>query len=70
MQQNTGVVMDDSKGEIISMLSEMYSGGEIIVWLTSPNKLLDGKTADEMIANGEADKVKTVIQRMLDGSYI
>lgn len=60
----------DERSEIINLLAEMYSGGEIILWLTSPNELLDGKIANQMIEDGEADEVRIVIQRMLDGSYI
>ena len=64
--------MEDNsdRTEILAMLAKMYSGGEIILWLTPPNELLQGKTADQMIEEGEADEVRTAVQRLLDGVYI
>ena len=64
--------MDDrsERTEIIDLLAEMYSGGEIILWLSSPNQLLDGKIANEMIDGGDADEVRAVVQRMLDCVYL
>lgn len=60
----------NERDEIESLLSALYSETEIILWLTSPNKLLDGKIADEMIEDGEADEVRAVVQRMLNLDYI
>lgn len=62
--------VQNERDEIESLLTEIYSESEVILWLTAPNELLAGKIADQMIEDGEADEVRAVIQCMLDGAYL
>jgi len=56
--------------EIREMLLKIYKEDEIDIWLLSKNKLLDNQIAVSLIFNGEANKVKQVVQQLLDGVYI
>jgi len=55
--------------KILELLYDLYSAHEANVWLRSPNNLLGGKTAIELIKRGEHEKVKSIVQGMLDGVY-
>jgi len=68
---NTGKLLDPWLIEpYMEMLIKMYTIKEAHEWLRSENKLLDGERAIDLIKRGEGDKVKNVIQCMLDVVYL
>lgn len=41
-----------------------------LAWLHSPQLLLGGRSARELILDGDLDRVQTVLDQMRDGAYI
>jgi hypothetical protein len=62
--------MELIEAEIIGLLSNLYETGEAMVWLRSPQPLLADRIPWQMIKDGEGDKVKAMLQAILDGAYL
>lgn len=54
---------------IRAKLAELYSADEIEVWLTSPQRLLDGKSPRELIDAGQSDAVTRLLRQLEEGVY-
>jgi transcriptional regulator with XRE-family HTH domain len=54
---------------IVDRLSEFYSPEETRIWLYSKHRLLDGQRPIDMINQGQADKVLSVIESLDEGTY-
>jgi len=53
----------------LSELAEFYSPEEVKLWLFSPHKLLEGKTAAARIQAGETQDVFAVLDQLRSGAY-
>jgi len=58
------------KEKIINLLLEIYTEDEAEKFYTSKNKLLNNKSAQELVEAGESEKVIYAIQSMIDCNYI
>jgi|GEM_PF-190139 len=56
--------------EIRLGLAEFYSAEEIETWLKSPQTLLDGAVAYDLVLAGKSDEVKRLIAQLRDGVYL
>ena len=54
---------------VVDRLSEFYSPEETRIWLYSKHRLLDGQRPIDMINQGQADKVLSVIESLDQGTY-
>jgi uncharacterized protein (DUF2384 family) len=54
---------------VVDRLSEFYSPEETRIWLYSKHRLLDGQRPIDMINQGQADKVLSVIESLDEGTY-
>ena len=54
---------------VVDRLAEFYSPDETRMWLYSRHRLLNGERAIDLIHNGRADEVLTVIESLDDGAY-
>ena len=64
----TQLVISDLK-YIVDRLVEFYSPEETRIWLYSKHPLMGGQRAIDLIHDGHADKVLTVIESLADGTY-
>ena len=55
---------------IIDQLSDFYEPQEARLWLFSPQKLLNGQTPAELIQQGRAREVLTLVNQLRDGVFI
>lgn len=51
-------------------LSEYYEPDEIERWLILPHPQLEGRSAQDVIASGDADAVSEIIDRLDSAGYI
>lgn len=52
------------------LLSDFYSSEEFGMWLASPNIMLGGKSALEMIHDGRGEEPIRLAQQLADGAYV
>ena len=64
----TQLVISDLR-YVVDRLSEFYTPDEIRLWLYSKHRLLNGERAIDLIHQGDADKVLTVIGSLDEASY-
>lgn len=55
---------------VVDRLAEFYTPDETRVWLYARNELLEGKTAMELIHEGQTDKVLQAIERLDAITYL
>lgn len=71
--RSTGPHPDPLAGEIDRIrqrLADWYTPDEVEMWLTSPQPLLDGAVAADLIAAGEVAKVDHLIDQLESGVYL
>jgi transcriptional regulator with XRE-family HTH domain len=54
---------------VVDRLSEFYSPEETRIWLYSKHRLLDGQRPIDLINQGQADKVLSVIESLDEGTF-
>lgn len=54
---------------VVDRLAELYDPGETRVWLYSKHRLLGGERPIDLIHEGRADEVLTIIESLNEGSY-
>jgi transcriptional regulator with XRE-family HTH domain len=54
---------------VVDRLAELYNPEETRVWLYSRHRLLNGGRAIDLIHEGRADEVLTIIESLNEGSY-
>jgi uncharacterized protein (DUF2384 family) len=59
-----------TSAEIRVALADWYTADEVETWLASPQSLLGGKTAMQLIEAGEGEKVLRLIAQLNDGVYL
>lgn len=64
----TQLVISDLR-YIVDRLAEFYTPDETRLWLYSKHRLLNGERAIDLIHQGSADKVLTVIESLDDGTF-
>jgi transcriptional regulator with XRE-family HTH domain len=64
----TQLVISDLR-YVVDRLSEFYTPQETRLWLYSKHRLLDGDRAIDLINQGHADKVLTVIESLDEGTF-
>jgi transcriptional regulator with XRE-family HTH domain len=64
----TQLVISDLR-YVVDRLAEFYTPDETRLWLYSKHRLLNGERAIDLINQGEADKVLTVIESLDEASY-
>jgi hypothetical protein len=64
----TQLVISDLR-YVVDRLSEFYTPEETRLWLYSKHRLLEGQRAIDLINQGEADKVLTVIESLDEGTF-
>lgn len=57
-------------GLVRGLLLEIYTPEEAAVFMTSRNRLLDGRVAAEMIEAGQGQAVIDMLRRLVDGVYL
>lgn len=66
--QNQTVIAD--LRYVVDLLRDMYEPDEIRLWLHARNELLEGRSANELIMNGETSKVIEAIESMNACAYL
>jgi len=56
--------------EISLLLSDSLTPRGVTQWLSARNRLLGGEKPVDMIARGEADRVRDAVEAYLEGSYV
>ena len=56
--------------EISLILSETATPRGVTQWLNARNRLLDGKRPVDLIAQGEADRVRAAAESLVAGDYV
>lgn len=64
----TQLVISDLR-YVVDRLSEFYSPEETRLWLYSKHRLLDGERAIDLINQGRADKVLSIIESLDEGTF-
>ena len=64
----TQLVISDLR-YIVDRLSEFYTPEETRLWLYSRHRLLEGARAIDLINQGQADKVLSVLESLDEGTY-
>jgi transcriptional regulator with XRE-family HTH domain len=64
----TQLVISDLR-YVVDRLAEFYSPEETRLWLYSKHRLLDGQRAIDLINQGQADKVLSVIESLDEGTF-
>jgi transcriptional regulator with XRE-family HTH domain len=64
----TQLVISDLR-YVVDRLSEFYSPEETRLWLYSKHRLLDGRRAIDLINQGQADEVLSVIESLDEGTF-
>ena len=64
----TQLVISDLR-YVVDRLSEFYTPEETRLWLYSKHRLLDGKRAIDLINQGQADQVLSVIESLDEGTF-
>lgn len=54
---------------VVDRLAEFYTPEETRIWLYSRHRLLDGERAIDLIHEGRADEVLSVIESLDEGAY-
>jgi hypothetical protein len=62
-------IRDQAASHIETMLAELYEPEGVRVWMTSPHRWFKGKSAVEMIADGQTDEVVAAINILIDGAF-
>jgi uncharacterized protein (DUF2384 family) len=60
----------DDFQRIRTRLAEYYKRHEIDIWLRSPQKLLGGKRACDLINAGQAAEVERLLDQLDSGAYL
>lgn len=55
---------------VMTKLFDFYTADEALLWMRSEQPLLDGRCAIDLIAEGNAVKVLSLIQAMDEGMFI
>lgn len=61
---------DITEASIRERLAEFYEPDEIEVWMTSPQVLLEGARACDLIRDGQIERVDRVLRQLEDGVYL
>jgi transcriptional regulator with XRE-family HTH domain len=64
----TQLVISDLR-YVVDRLSEFYTPEETRLWLYSKHRLLDGRRAIDLINQGQADEVLSVIESLDEGTF-
>jgi len=64
----TQLVISDLR-YVVDRLAEFYTPDETRLWLYSKHRLLNGERAIDLINQGDADKVLSVIESLDEASY-
>jgi transcriptional regulator with XRE-family HTH domain len=64
----TQLVISDLR-YVVDRLSEFYTPEETRLWLYSKHRLLDGRRAIDLINQGQADEVLSVIESLDEGAF-
>ncbi len=56
--------------QIRERLAELYDEDDAYAWLQLPQGLLGGQIPAVMIAAGEGEKVRNMLQAILDGAFL
>ena len=54
---------------VVDRLSEFYSPEETRIWLYSKHRLLNGQRAIDLINQGQADEILSVIESLDEGTF-
>ena len=61
--------MQGSDYEVVRLLDALYAPDEAMIWIDTPQQLLDDKTPRSLIDAGNAQRVVTLLQQILEGAY-
>lgn len=64
----TQLVISDLR-YVVDRLAEFYTPEETRIWLYSKHRLLEGERAIDLIHQGHADKVLTIIESLSEGTF-
>jgi transcriptional regulator with XRE-family HTH domain len=64
----TQLVISDLR-YVVDRLSEFYTPDETRLWLYSKHRLLNGERAVDLINQGDAEKVLTAVESIVEASY-
>lgn len=52
---------------VLTALAEVYRPEGMAIWMRAPNKLLNGRVPDDMIEQGDAERVLDLILALAEG---
>ena len=61
---------DTPKPSLFHLLLSLYTPEEALMWLTTPQKMLDGHSPEHFLRLGRYDEVLTVVKRITEGAYV
>lgn len=56
--------------DALLIAASMYTDVELAFWLTAPQPLIGMWTPVQLLARGEADKLRSVMRAIEDGAYV
>jgi uncharacterized protein (DUF2384 family) len=62
--------MTEREQALRERLADFYDPHEIELWLTRPHKLLGGRSARQLIDDGNIAEVERVLSQLEDGVYL
>jgi hypothetical protein len=62
--------MSDELDAVYRAAAEIYRPAGVLVWMRSPNPLLDGDTPIERVNAGKADSVLVVLDALASGATL
>ena len=58
------------RDRVLAALADIYNEEGMAIWMRSANKLLGGRVPDEMIEQGDAERVLDLIAALADGAVM
>jgi len=62
--------MDNEMVEIKALALHLFDSSTFEQWMDSPQKLMGGETPRALVDRGQAERVKRVLQAVIDGAHL
>jgi hypothetical protein len=59
----------DWTARVRAAASDVYTPEGVEIWMRSRNRLLDGRSPEQAIADGDGDRVYELVRALVDGAF-
>lgn len=56
-----------TREQVVAACGELFTPEGVPIWMASPNRLLDGRSPDELVEAGEGQRVLDLILALCEG---